>query len=159
MPNPLPPVPLDPLPFRLGVPGHDAVDGLEVVSISVKVEGLAYWAGGVLTLEWSETQHIDEVSFAAVRSDVVTQPPLAVDIEANQLSSALFKGGWWRPRIELRARYLNVFGDVPGSKPGRLLLRIARRDRALARLLVSQLTEAIANPQLSNPADQEGLAY
>lgn len=131
------------------MPGHDAIDGLEVVSVWVKVEGMAHWSDGVLTLEWSETQHIDEVSLSKVRSDVVAQSPLAIDISVDVLADATVLGAWWRPRVELRARYLDAFANVPGARPGRLILRIARRDRALAKRLVASLRAAIASHQLT----------
>lgn len=144
-------IPLDPLPFRLPVPGHDDIDGLEVVSVSAKIDGLAHWADGVLTLEWAETQHIDEVSFARVRSDIVAQPPLAVDIPIDTLAGATVAGGWWRPRVELRARYLDAFANIPGARPGRVTLRIKRRDRALAKQLVAVLQSEIAGQALAAP--------
>ncbi len=134
----------DPLPFKLSVAGHDDIDGLDVVSLSVKVDGMAHWSEGVLTLEWAETQYIDEVSLVSVRSEVVPQPPLAVDIPVEVLAGATVVGGWWRPRVELRARYLDTFAHIPGARPGRLSLRISRQDRALAKRLVAVLQSAIA---------------
>ncbi len=137
---------MDPLPFSLKVRGHDAIDGLDVYSISVKVEGMASWSDGAgLTLEWAETQHIDEVSFTTIRSDVVSEPPLAIDIAVDELAGAAVLGGWWRPRIELKGRYLDTFTNVPGSAPGRVVLWIRRRDRDLAKHLASLLTRAIAD--------------
>lgn len=144
-------IPLDPLPFRLPVAGHDDIDGLEVVSLSVKVDGLAHWSDGVLTLEWAETQHIDEVSFARVRSDIVAQPPLAVDIPIDALASATLAGRWWRPRVELRARYIDAFANIPGARPGRVTLRIKRRDRGLAKQLVDALQSELTSQSLADP--------
>ncbi len=135
---------IDPLPFTLSVAGHDDIDGLGVVSLSVKIDGMAHWSEGVLTLEWAETQYIDEVSIVSVRSEVVPQPPLAVDIPIDVLAGAVLAGGWWRPRVELRARYLDAFAHIPGARPGRVSLRIRRQDRALAKQLVALLQSAIA---------------
>lgn len=143
---------MDPLPFTLRVRGHDAIEGLDVYSISVKVEGLAHWSDdAVLTVEWAETQHIDEVSFDRVRSDVVAQPPLAIDIPIDELAGAVVAGGWWRPRVELKGRYLDTFATLPGSRPGRAALWIRRRDRDRAKQLVAALVLAIAGrPQLGS---------
>lgn len=149
---------MDPLPFRLPVPGLDEIDGLDVTSISVKVEGLAHWSDGILTLEWSETQHIDEVSFSKVRSDVVVTPPLAIDIPIDVLAKATVAGGWWRPRLELRARYVDAFANLPGAKPGRVELRLKWRDRALARQMAAALATAITNHQLATAADRRAIA-
>lgn len=134
---------MEPLPFRLPAPGLDDVSGLAVVSVTVRVEGLAHWTGEVLVLEWAETHHVDEVSFQKVRSDVVVQPSLTVDVPPAVLAGVEVTGGWWRPRLELRGRYLDLFVHIPGSRPGRLPLRIARRDRALARQLAAELNQAI----------------
>ncbi len=145
---------MDPLPFSLKVQGHDAIDGLDVFSISVKVEGMAYWSDSTgLTLEWAETQHIDEVSFTRVSSDVVAQPPLAIDIAVDELAAAAVLGGWWRPRMELKGRYLDTFTHVPGSQPGRVVLWIRRRDRDLAKQLASILTRAIADRPMVSTTD------
>ncbi len=145
---------MDPLPFTLRVRGHDVIDGLDVFSISVKVEGMASWAPDTgLTLEWAETQHIDEVSFARVSSDVVSQPPLAIDIAVDELAGAAVLGGWWRPRLELKGRYLDTFTHVPGSEPGRVALWIRRRDRGLANQLAATLAHAIADRALVPTTD------
>lgn len=145
---------MDSLPFTLRVRGHDVIDGLDVFSISVKVEGMASWADDTgLTLEWAETQHIDEVSFTRVRSDVVSQPPLAIDIAVDELAGVAVLGGWWRPRVELKGRYLDTFTHVPGSQPGRVALWIRRRDRNLANQLASALIQAIAGRPLVPTTD------
>ncbi|MFN0178223.1 MAG: hypothetical protein ACKVZ0_05450 [Gemmatimonadales bacterium] len=148
---------MDPLPFRLMAPGQDVFEGLGVRSVSVKVEGLAHWSEGILTLEWSETQHIDEVSVTSVRSDVVVAPPLAIDIPVDVLAKATVVGGWWRPRLELRARYLDAFAHVPGAKPGRLELRIKLRDRGLAKELAADLEQSIVNHQLATAAERPAI--
>lgn len=135
---------MDPLPFTLRVRGHDVIEGLGAFSISVKVEGMASWADDTgLTLEWAETQYIDEMSFTRVSSDVVSQPPLAIDIAVDELAGAAVLGGWWRPRVEFKGRYLDTFTHVPGSQSGRVVLWIQRRDRHLAGQLALALTQAI----------------
>ncbi|MGE0440359.1 MAG: hypothetical protein AB7L66_03700 [Gemmatimonadales bacterium] len=150
---------MQPLPFRLAVPGIDDVEGLGARSVAIKVEGLAHSDGEQLTLEWVETHHIDEVSIQRVRSEVVAQPGLILDVPTDVLASAACLGGWWRPRVEIRARYLSAFANVPGAKPGRLDLLIARRHRRQARELVALVSAAIAQapelPPASAPAALE----
>ncbi len=147
---------MDPLPFRLPAPGLDDVSGTAVVSVTVKVEGLAHWTGEVLVLEWAETHHVDEVSLQKVRSDVVVHPSLTVDVPPAVLASVEVTGGWWRPRLELRGRYLDLFVNIPGSRPGRLPLRIARRDRDLARQLAAELNHAIERAAALPPEQATG---
>ncbi|MEZ4456193.1 MAG: hypothetical protein R2882_06540 [Gemmatimonadales bacterium] len=147
---------MQPLPFRLAVPGIDDVEGLGARSVSIKVEGLAHWDGEQLTLEWVETHHIDEVSIERVRSEVVAQPSLILDVPMDVLASAGLLGGWWRPRVELRARYLSAFANVPGAKPGRLDLRIGYRHRPVARELVALVNAAIAGAPELPPASDLG---
>lgn len=141
------------LPFRLSVPGLDTFDLQGVHSVSARIEGRAAWDGAVLTLEWAETQTIEEVSLLRVRDEQIKQPPLAVDVPASELLGAVVRGGWWRPVVELRPRYFNAFDAIPGAKPGRLELRIARRDRSMARRLVDELDRAIAHHQLPPATD------
>lgn len=146
-----------PLPFTLKVAGHDAIDGFDIVSVSVKVDGIAYWADGMLTLEWAETQHVDEVSLSAVKSDVRSQPPLAIDIPIEVLTRARLLGGWWRPRIELEARYIETFANIPGAKPGRLALFIKRRDRSLAADIIAELEAAQSRVEIADPQTTMGV--
>ena len=41
---------IDPLPFRISVPGYDSIDTQGVVSITIKLEGLLSLLDDVITL-------------------------------------------------------------------------------------------------------------
>lgn len=126
---------IDPLPFRISVPGYDSIDTQGVVSITIKLEGLLSLLDDVITLEWTATRQIESVSLSGIRDEVDESPVGRCDIPASAILEARLRGGWWSPRVELRARSLAVFEGIPTAKHGVAKLRIRRNDRKHARVV------------------------
>ena len=122
----------EPLPFRLRVPGRDAIDGEGAWQISYRIEGLLHLVGNTVTFEWSGTRQTQQVSFSGVVDDTEPLPIEWMDVPLQSITEVRLLGGWWRTRLELRARRLDAFDGVPSAKPGGVTLRIHRRDREIA---------------------------
>ncbi len=144
----------EPLPFRLRVPGKDTLDERGIRSVSYKVEGLLYLGGGILTLEWTGTRQVERVSLSGVRTDVKLLPLDALEIPVGWIRDARLRGGWWMPRLALRARRLDAFDGAPGARPGGITLWLKRRDRALARELLVALELARADAALAEALER-----
>ncbi len=124
--------PTDPLAFRLKVPGEDTLDSRGARSISYRLDGLLHLVGDMLTFEWAATRRTQLVSLGGVKDQVDESPIGAVQVPQRWITRAQVRGGWWAPRLQLRARRIDAFDGIPGARPGTLTLRIRRRDRAHA---------------------------
>jgi hypothetical protein len=144
---------IDPLPFRLRVPGQDVIDSEGVWSISYRGEGLLHLEGGTLTFEWTATRTTERVSVKGFGTDVERSPIGALEVPADWIISVRLRGGWWRPRLELRARRLDAFDGFPGSRAGVITLKIRRRDREHAGALVAAIDHARAAAPRLEPGD------
>lgn len=139
----------EPLPIRLAIPGSDDVGFQGVESVSYKVYGLLHVTEGGIALEWSGTKTTEQVTFLNVGTEIDEIPLDWLEVPAGELMGVRLVGGWWRPAVELRARYMDAFERVPSVQGVLLRLRIARRDRALAREVVMEIEEMIADRQLA----------
>lgn len=137
-----------PLPFRLPVPGRDTFDADGIGSVSYRMEGFLHLDGGNLTFEWTGTKQTQLVDFTRITDRVDPLPVEWLDVPAGWITEARLAGGWWAPRLRLRANRLDAFDDIPSARPGAVTLRIRRRDRALARQTVAaiDLARAAAGP-------------
>ena len=136
---------MSPLPFRIGVAGRDTM-GLEgIESVSYRVDGLLLLTGDGLRFEWDETRTSERLSLERTGTDVEEYALEPLELPFDRLGGAWLIGGWWWPRLELRARALEDWDGVPGARGVTLVLRVARRDRALARAIAAQLTQRIAH--------------
>jgi len=133
----------DPLPFRISVPGYDSFDSDGILSITIKLEGLLSLLEDRVSLEWSAIKEVDSVSFDGISADVDESPVARCEIPFAHIFDARVVGGWWVPRLVLRARSLRAFEDIPTAQNGVAKLRIRRKDRARAR----EICAAIANAQ------------
>jgi hypothetical protein len=131
-----------PLPFRISVPGYDSIDSQGVVSISIKLEGLLHVLDDVVSLEWSATRKVESVSLRGIRDEVDQSPVGACDIPVDLILEARLRGGWWAPRLELRATRLDAFEEIPSAQNGTAKLRIQRRDREKARAVCAEINNA-----------------
>jgi hypothetical protein len=134
------------VPFQVALPGHDTLDFDEVRSESYRVHGLLHLDEDILTFEWSTSLRVERVSFAGVEVDDDVTEPEFLEIPVAWIAEARVTGGWWAPRLRLRGRRLDAFDGVPGADLGKLVLRIARRDRALAAAMAAALTPALLKP-------------
>jgi hypothetical protein len=130
---------VDPLPFRIKVPGYDAFDAQGILSITIKLEGLLSVSEKVVSLEWRATRQIDSVSLSGITDEVDESPVGRCEISVDQILEARLRGGWWSPRLELRARRLDVFEDIPTARNGIAKLRIRRHDRNRARAMCAAI--------------------
>ena len=130
---------LNPLPFRLKLPDEEAIGLGGVKSVSYRVDGLLHLSDQSLTLEWSGTQTTEQVSFEKIGTDVDELPEDWLELPIEQIAGARVIGGWWRPRLELRARRLNAFEGVPTARGATLCLRIHLRDRGMAQEMAEEI--------------------
>lgn len=147
----------EPLPFRLSVPGSDTIDLDEIESVSYRVEGLLHFIGSTLTFEWAGARTRELVSLGQVKEENETIPRAMREVPVSWIAEVRVTGGWWRPRIHLRARRLDAFDGIPSAKPGAITLRINRRDRELAREIASGLEMARADEALAAAEHRRGL--
>lgn len=140
---------LDPLPFRIKPPGRDAVEWGGIESVSYRVDGLLRLVDQSITLEWTGTRTTQEVSFDKIGTDVDELPPKWLELSFGRIAGAWVVGGWWWPRLELRARGLEDFDGVPGTHGVTLRMRIHRRDRALARTIALEIERRVAAAALA----------
>ena len=148
---------MDPLPFRLRVPGQDVIDFEGAWSISYRGEGLLHLEGGMLTLEWTATRTTERVSVKGIGTDVEHSPIGTLEVPVDWILGVRLRGGWWWPRLELRARRLDAFDDFPGSRPGVITLRVRRRDREQAGALVATIDHARTAAPLPEGHDEPRL--
>lgn len=118
-----------PLPFKLGVPGEETINLGGMESTGYSLVGQLHLDDFTLIVEWTGTSTTEKVGFTGISITEDRLPLEELEIPVGYISSAKLIGGWWRPRLELRGIRLDLFDDVPGSKPGRVRLRIKRRDR------------------------------
>jgi hypothetical protein len=131
----------EPLPFHLPLPGRDTLGLDGARSESYRLHGLLHCDGEILTFEWSTVAHVEQVSLLSVDVDDHTSPTEFWDVPVHRIAEVRISGGWWAPRLELRARSLDAFDGVPGAELGTITLRFRRRDRALAAALVDLLLD------------------
>ena len=133
---------LNPLPFRISVPGYDSIGAQGVVSISIKLEGLLHVDDDTLSLEWSATRKIESLSLSGIRDEVDHSPRGSCDIPVSLILEARVRAGWWAPRLELRATKLDAFEGIPSAQSGTVKLRIRRGDREHARAVCAAIESA-----------------
>lgn len=134
----------DPLPFRLRIPGDESVDldGQEV-SVTYRLHGLLRLLGDALAFEWIVRRRTETDSLTDGDVQVDDSPVGAASVPLTWIARAEVRGGWWSPRLQILARRIDAFEDIPGVRPGSLTLRIRRQDRQLA----GAITAAIAAPR------------
>lgn len=121
------------LPFHLRVPDQAEINGPEITTISHRLWGVARIEGAAVVLEWGGTREVARVKPGALRSTPEAVPTGEVRLAVTGVVAAALRGGWWRPRLEIRLRELRQVLPFPGMVPGVLLLWLARRDRRAAR--------------------------
>jgi hypothetical protein len=147
---------IEPLPFRLSIPGKDTIDSQGIRSISYQSEGLLHLIDGTLTLEWAATRSTERVGFTGIRTEVDHSPIGTCDVPVSWIGEARLRLGWRGWRLTLRARRLDAFEGVPGRQPGSLTLRIRRRDRKHAAAFVAEINAAaVALPLTEGPTQQQ----
>lgn len=137
-------MPLEPLPFRLHPTGRDTVGFEGVKSVSYRLTGLLHLTDTSVTLEWTGTRTTEQVSLDDIGTTVDQLPLEWFELPYQRIARVWVVGGWWRPRLDLRAHRGDDFAGVPATRGVTLSLRIHRRDRALARAIASEIEVRIA---------------
>ena len=158
-------LPVHPLPFKLGVPGDaasisilvwpwdDVIDTEGVKSVSYKLTGRLHFEQNQVTFEFAGTRTVEKVSLTKIGTDVSHSPIGTLEVPISWISDVRLTGGWWWPRLIFRSRRLDAFQGIPGASPGIVAIKIARRDRDHARLLVEAINAASdAAPLRDGPA-------
>jgi len=142
-------MPLNPLPFRLHPTGRDRIGFEGIESVSYRLSGLLRLADQSVILEWTGTRTTEQVSLDKVGTDVDQLPMEWFELPFGRIAGVWVVGGWWRPRLELRAREDSDFTGMPSSRGVTLPLRIHRRDRGLARAIASAIDARVAATALA----------
>jgi hypothetical protein len=133
------------VPFALTPPKEVNVNGGHVLSREYQVRGVARLEIDRLTLEWSGSIEIVEVTGGSARQLRESVPAQRLVLPLTRVASIELRGRWWRPYIELRTTGLGPLELVPTASAGHVLLRIARRDRHAAADLVSHVQLGMAD--------------
>jgi hypothetical protein len=149
------------LPFRLKAAGQSQVAAWYAREVSYRIHGVARIEERRLVLQWSGAAEISEVKGTAARVREEALPVRTVALPVTRVAGLRLRG-WWRLRIELHAADLELLAGMPGAERGMLTLWIARRDRAAAIELITDLEIQQADAALAGaeapPALPEGLA-
>lgn len=135
----------EPLPFRLSLAGEETIDSRGVRSVSYKVQGLLHLEGDTLALEWAVDRSTESVGLGGISTDVKQFEYEELVVPLAWLTEVRLTGGLLRPwRLHLHARRLDAFDGVPAARPGRVTLKIRRRNRQLATAMFEAIEEARA---------------
>ena len=116
---------------------HDRGHGIE--SLSYQVAGTVRLTDDGLELTWTETETSQRVSLERLGTDVGDLGEESLDLTNAQLAGAWVVGGWWRPRLELRVQHTDDLDHMPAARGVTVMLRIERRDRALAAAIAAEI--------------------
>jgi hypothetical protein len=141
----------EPLPFRIKVPDDEQWGFTGFVQTEYSITGLLHASDEALYLEWVERRKTEQFTLGQIGTEREEFPPEMLEIPIDWVASLEVVGGWWLPRVRLRARRLDAFDGIPGAEPGRLMLVIARQDRALADELAAALRERVPDLAAARP--------
>lgn len=150
---------IEPLPFRIRIPGKDVIDLKGVRSVSYRVEGLLHLDRAILEFEWMATETTELVSLTRIGIDVDQSPIGRLEVPANWLAEVQLRGRRWLPYVMLRAKWLDAFEGMPGVKGTVTRLRIRRRFMKQAHAMVAAIDQArvsTALPTAGNTSAIEG---
>ena len=128
---------MESLPFRLRVPGKDALTATRAASTTFRFHGLLHLLDDAIRLEWTGTAEVEEVSLLAVKQETLALPDEVLALPLARVRSIELRGGWLLPYLELMGNDLEALRIVPGESRGRVRLWLARRDRPLAAEIVA----------------------
>ena len=133
------------VPFALKLPEELSGTRGRMLTKAYQVRGVARLEGDRLTLEWSGSIEITEVSGGDVRKLRESVPAQRLLLPLTRIASIVLHGRWWRPYILLRASGVRPLDLVPTASRGAVQLCLARRDRRAAEALVSEVARAMAD--------------
>jgi len=136
------------VPFRTKLPS-DWTSGTEVVFTERRVDGILRLSGDELVLELRVTEDVTTVSGSAgYQKDKKASDVAELAVPLSRIVSTKLRKWWWGPRLTVVTDSMRLFEDVPGAAPGRLDLRIARRDAPMAEMLVNEVEIRLADLSL-----------
>jgi len=136
------------VPFRTKLPS-DWRSGKEVVFTERRVDGILKLTGDDLVLEIRVTEATTRLSGSAgYATDETASDVAELTVPLDRVAALRLRKWWWGPRLTIVTDSLRFFENVPGSKQGRLDLRIARRDLAMAQTLVTESEIRLADLSL-----------
>lgn len=136
------------VPFRTRLPA-EWTSGRNWVLTERGVEGLLRLAGDELVLEIRVTEDITTVSDSSgYQKDKKASDVAELAVPLSRIVSTRLRKWWWGPRLTVVTDSMRLFEDVPGAAPGRLDLRIARRDVPMAEMLVNEVQIRLADLSL-----------
>jgi hypothetical protein len=130
---------MESLPFRLRVPGKDALTAIRASSTTFRFHGLLHLLDDAIRLEWTGTANVEEVSLLTVKEETLALPDEFLTLPLARLRTIELRGGWLLPYLELMGNALDALRIVPGEDRGRVRLWLARRDRPLAAGMVAAI--------------------
>ena len=133
---------VEPLPFRISVPGEDAIDFKGIRSVSYRVDGLLHLVDDALGFEWTATETTERVGLTGIHTGVDSSPIGRLEVPAGWIAEVRLRWGWWRLRLLFQARRLDAFEGMPGGKAGVLTLKIRRRFRKQAEAMITAIEHA-----------------
>ena len=132
------------LPFKLKVPGTDAVEDFQAVSVSARYTGTLRLEGDTLTISWGGVATVQEVGALSIRDERHQLRDMWVAVPVDAITLATVTGGWWRPRLVLQARERETLVLVPSEAEGAVAFWVARDDRGLAREMAAAINTGLA---------------
>lgn len=137
---------MEPLSFSLRVAGIDTFGVDAIASTAFTFKGRLTLGPDELCLEWTGSAHVDEVAFTGIRSEQVALPRESLRLPYSFIGTVHLRGGWLRPHLELTGADWTTLQSVPSEDAGHLRLWLARRNRPLARRVMTALRQAMARP-------------
>ena len=78
-----------------------------------------------------------------------------VTVTLDEIESVKLQEGWLEPMLQIKARSLKPFSDIPGHKQGLIVLCIPSKEKAKAKELVSTLAVRLSEHELSKLRKEE----
>ncbi len=136
------------VPFRTKLPS-DWRSGRETVITERRVDGILRLTGDDLQVEIRITEAVTTMGGSTgYATDQTASDVAELTVPLERVAALRLKKRWWGPRLTIVTDSLRFFKDVPGSKQGRLDLRIARRDLQMAQTLVTEARIRLADLSL-----------
>jgi hypothetical protein len=107
---------------------------------------------GVMTL------YEDHLSLQLETRDVVLgvfKRAKEFDVPLEEISSAEFRRRWYGTSLTLQVRDIELFGEFPGSRLGRVRLKFRRRDRDAAEELAGMIEDSLYDLGLAWEEEQD----
>jgi hypothetical protein len=133
-----------PLPFRLEIPDDDSLELSGIRSVSYEVEGLLHLDEDALTFEWVARRQIERIGFTGIKKEEDESPVGRARVPLQAITRIRLRGWWWAPRLDLYARRLDAFEEVPTARRGVLTLKIRRPDRGIAAAMAAEIAHTPA---------------